>query len=358
MENNFKISWTANNYGGRVGYPIFWFSSDTFDSAPITPTFTINSTPGLMFLIACYTGVLSGASVGEYCLLMMNGYGLKKLYEAGTGATGLNIAQIGITSILSTGTPQKNAFPGVFTLQNCISRTWTLAENVFYYKSFEGVKGSSNEQTRLDNIKEAYKWDNFETDLRAMGATDEGISIIKAHSCLLYVTSNGVSNTDESLLGLLSRSGSGYGITCTNVPSQYVHFNGVSIPGSKLLPQQFYYKTNSYANLYSSPSVCVTRLAIDFCNGEGFKERPLPPCIAGLNPPDLNNSENNIKALGYKNISSEYIKLDSKVSQEVSTALMFGGNLAIPQATKPSGMARFSQLPKKDKILRGIVYEK
>ena len=360
MENNFKVAWKANGDGrGRYGYPIFWFSSDKYADAPIKLPMTLDNNPGLMLPTVSTYAKLSGARLYEYCYLMTNAQGIRKIYETPKTITGLDIANLAVTSILATGTPPTVKYPAAFSYPNVI---YGWGGSLFFYEdltSAAGGIGSTDIQERLKALKTLINWEYFEAGLTKRGATKEGLEIIRKNSCLLYLLGNNISNSSESLNGLLTRSGNGWGISYGNPPESYALFNGVTIPGSKILPQQFYYKTNSYANCYGSPSLCVTKLWIDFCDGEGFKERPLPPCITGLNPPDLNNSGENIETtFEYKNVKSEYIRLKSEISQEVSTALMFGGNLAIPEAKKPNEMARLSQLPKKDKILRGIVYEK
>ena len=203
-----------------------------------------------------------------------------------------------------------------------------------------GGMGSTDIQERLKALKTLINWEYFEAGLTKRGATKEGLEIIKKNSCLLYLLGNNIGDSKGSLKGLLCRSGSGWGISYGKPPESYVLFNGVSIPGSKILPQQFYYKTNSYANCYRSPSLCVTKMWIDFCDGKGFQERALPPCTTSLNPTDLNNSADNIETITeLKNQNSEYIRLDSKIQQEVSTDLNFTGKVKVPEPVEANDVS-------------------
>lgn len=360
FENSFKVAWTSNSDGyERYGYPIFWFSSDKYKEAPIKLPMTLDNNPGLMMPTASAYAKLSGARLAEYCYLMTNARGLRKIYETPKTITGLDIANLAVTSILAAGTPPTVRYPAAFSYPNVI---YGWGGSLFFYEnltSAAGGIGSTDIQERLKALKTLINWEYFEAGLTKRGATKEGLEIIRKNSCLLYLLGNNIGDIEGSLGGLLTRSGSGWGISYGNPPEGYALFNGVTIPGSKILPQQFYYKTNSYANCYPSPSLCVTNMWIDFCDGKGFQKRALPPCTTSLNPTDLNNSADNIETITeLKNQISEYIRRDYPGEQEVATALMFGGNLAIPEAKKPNEMARLSQLPNKDDILRGLVYEK
>lgn len=361
FENSFKVAWTSRGSNGNYGYPIFWFSSDKYADAPIKLPMTLDNNPGLMLPTTLAYAKLSGARLAEHCYLMTNARGLRKIYETPKTITGLDIANLAVTSILATGTPPTVRYPAAFSYPNVVREGYSVS-GVFFYEdltSAAGGIGSTDIQERLKALKTLINWEYFEAGLTKRGATKEGLEIIKKNSCLLYVLGNNIGDSGGSLAGLLCRSGSGWGISYGNPPESYALFNGVSIPGSKILPQQFYYKTNSYANCYLSPSLCVTKMWIDFCDGKGFQERALPTCTTSLNPTDLNNSADNIEtSTQLKNQISEYIRRDYPGEQEVATALMFGGNLAIPEAKKPNEMSRLSQLPNKDDILRGLVYEK
>ena len=350
FENSFKVAWTANVDGYRsYGYPIFWFSSDKYGKAPIKLPMTLDNNPGLMLPTASAYATLSGARLSEYCYLMTNARGIRKIYETPKTITGLDIANLAVTSILATGTPPTVRYPAAFSYPNVV---YGWGGSLFFYgdlTSAAGGIGSSDIQERLKALKTLINWNWFETEFTKRGATKEGLKIIKKNSCLLYLLGNNISNSSESLSGLLSRSGSGYGISYGSPPDSYALFNGVTIPGSKILPQQFYYKTNSYANCYRSPSLCVTNMWIDFCDGKGFQKRPLPPCTTSLNPTDLNNSADNIEtSTELKNQNSEYIRINYPKEQEVTTDLNFTGKVKVPE---PVGVNDVSTKDYVDRVL-------
>ena len=335
FENSFKVAWTSQGVKGRYGYPIFWFSSDKYADAPIKLPMTLDNNPGLMLPTVAIYAKLSGARLHEYCYLMTNARGLRKIYETPKTITGLDIANLAVTSILAAGTPPTVRYPAAFSYPNVI---YGWGGSLFFYEdltSAAGGIGSTDIQERLKALKTLINWEYFEEGLTKRGTTKEGLKIIRKNSCLLYLLGNNIGNSDESLAGLLTRSGSGWGISYGNPPESYALFNGVSIPGSKILPQQFYYKTNSYANCWTSPSLCVTNMWIDFCDGKGFQKRELPTCTTSLNPTDLNNSADNIETdTKLKNQNSEYIRRDYPREQEVTTDLNFTGKIKIPDPTK------------------------
>lgn len=334
FENSFKVAWTSQGSNGSYGYPIFWFSSDKYADVPIKLPMTLDNNPGLMMPTVIAYAKLSGARLHEYCYLMTNARGLRKIYETPKTITGLDIANLAVTSILAAGTPPTVRYPAAFSYPNVIYNGWASPAQFFYedLTSAAGGIGSTDIQERLKALKTLINWEYFEAGLTKRGATKEGLEIIRKNSCLLYLLGNNIGDSEGSLGGLISRSGSGWGISYGNPPDSYVLFNGVSIPGSKILPQQFYYKTNSYANCYRSPSLCVTKMWIDFCDGKGFQKRELPTCTTSLNPTDLNNSADNIETdTKLKNQISEYIRRDYPREQEVSTDLNFTGKVKVPE---------------------------
>ena len=342
FENSFKVAWTSQIDGyGSYGYPIFWFSSDKYKEAPIKLPMTLDNNPGLLMPTVFSYAKLSGARLREHCYLMTNVWGLRKIYETPKTITGLDIANLAVTSILARNPPTVR-YPAAFSYPNVTYKGWASPDLFFYedLTSAAGGMGSSDIQERLKALKTLLNWEYFEAGLTKRGATKEGLKIIRKNSCLLYLLGNNIGDSDGSLGGLLGRSGSGWGISYGNPPESYVLFNGVSIPDSKILPQQFYYKTNSYANCYMSPSLCVTKMWIDFCDGKGFQERALPPCISALNPTDLNNSADNIEtSTVLKNQNSEYIRLDSKIQQEVATDLNFTGKVKVPEPVEANDVS-------------------
>ena len=105
FENSFKVAWTSQGSNGNYGYPIFWFSSDKYKEVPIKLPMTLDNNPGLMMPISTSNAKLSGTRLHEHCFLMMNVQGLRKIYETPKTITGLDIANLAVTSILETGKP-------------------------------------------------------------------------------------------------------------------------------------------------------------------------------------------------------------------------------------------------------------
>lgn len=237
----FRIKFTANSYQGRVGYPVFWFSSS---DEPIQLPITQRSNGGNLFYSL---GFIKTNPLSSLCLSIMTRAETLIKHQCEWFNINILTQTSGGNYFKITAVDKMNAITNSWTtyfLPNTIDKpTTTMIENTMKY--LDTFFTPQKVRELLDSIPQ----------LVAKG--EEVIKEIIKDSFILAIipTNNRLNYTDEGNYGLISRSGSGLGCRDTDVVFQAIRIG-------KVVPKAYIHTNNSYANLYGSPSVCVTSMSI------------------------------------------------------------------------------------------------
>lgn len=306
----FRIKFTANNYYGRIGYPVFWFSSS---DEPIKLPITQRSNNGNLFYSL---GFIATNPLSCICLSIMTRAETLIKHKCEwfninvlTQASGGNYFKI-------TSTDRTNAISNswsTYMLPDKIDKptTATIDDTMKYFDTL----------FTQQKIKELL---NSIPQLTAKG--EAVISEIVKNSFVLAIipTDNNLTYTDATNYGFISRSGSGHGCRDTDVIFQYLKIG-------KVAPRAFIHTNNSYANLNNSPSVCVTSMKIAFnsLDDTDLKDVILPPCQTGLT--ENSNRDDTEFITSLLATPTDYIPLSSRKNKKwvcpVYTPLDFKGNI-------------------------------
>lgn len=237
----FRIKFTANSYRGCVGYPVFWFSSS---DEPIQLPITQRSNEGNLFYSL---GFIKTDPLSSLCLPIMTRAETLIKHQCEwfninilTQASGGNYFKI-------TAADKINAITNNWTsynLPNTIDKpTTTTIENTMEY---------------LDTLFTPQKVRELLSSIPQLVAKGEDVikEIIENSFILAIIpTNNGLNYTSAVNYGFISRSGYGDGCRNTDVVFQAIRIG-------RVVPKAYIHTNNSYANIYNSPSVCVTSMSI------------------------------------------------------------------------------------------------
>lgn len=237
----FRIKFTANNYQGRVGFPVFWFSSS---DEPIQLPITQRSNEGNLFYAL---GFIKTDPLSSLCLSIMTRAETLIKHQCEWFNINVLTQTSGGSYFKITTADRTNAISNSWTtymLANTIDKpTTTTIEDTMEY---------------LDNLFTPQKVRELLDSIPQLVAKGEDVikEIIKDSFILAIIpTNNGLTYTDAGNYGFISRSGSGYGCRDTDVVFQAIKIG-------KVVPKAYIHTNNSYANIYNSPSVCVTSMSI------------------------------------------------------------------------------------------------
>lgn len=306
----FRIKFTANNYSGRVGYPVFWFSSS---NKPIKLPITQRSNGGNLFYAL---GFINTNPLSCLCLPIMTRAETLIKHKC-------EWFNINILTQTSGGNFYKITSADI---TNAISNSWS---SYMLPNKIDKPTTATIDDTMecLDILFTQQKIKELLNSIPELTAKGEAvISEIVENSFVLAIipTDNNLTNTGAGNYGYISRSGSGYGCRDTDVIFQCLKIG-------KVAPRAFIHTNNSYANLFSSPSVCVTSMKIAFnsLDDTDLKDVLLPPCQTGLTE-NSNRGDTKFTA-SLLATTTDYIPLSSRKNREwvcpVYTSLDFKGNI-------------------------------
>ncbi len=305
----FRIKFTANNHYYGVGLPVFWFSSsDDSIKLPITQ----RSNDGNLFYSL---GFIKTDPMSSLCLPIMTR--AETLIKHKCEWFNVNIL---------TQTSGGNQFKITSTDRTyAITNSWTT---YMLPRTIDKPTTNTIDNTMeyLDNFFTKQKIKDLLNSIPQLTAKSEAIinEIVKNSFVLAIIpTNNNLTYTDQTNYGFVSRSGSGYGCRDTDVIFQYIKIG-------KVAPKAFIHTNNSYANIYTSPSVCVTSMKIAFNSllDTDLKEVILPPCQTGLT--EQSNRGNTGFTTSLLATPTDYIPLSSRKGKKwvcpVYTPLDFKGD--------------------------------
>lgn len=302
MRDFFRIKFTANNYGGRVGFPVFWFSSS---DEPIKLPITQRSNDGNLF----FSPFVIDSDLYELkCICVMTRAEILIKH---------NCTWFNINSLTNADGATQQKIDGK-ELTNAITNTW----NIYSYPQTLNIERGDNILKTIENI-EAAATREFVFNAFLYHTNDNSIAkdLLNNSFVLAIIPTNNSIPSNTALL-MVSRSGAGNGVSSTD-------FVFKAIRVGKVMPKAFIHTNNSYANLYSSPSVCVTsmKMAIDSIADADLQDVVLPACVTGI----TNNS--NRWETGFQSIVRAaplvYVPMSQKDKLKVYTDLDFKGDLQV-----------------------------
>lgn len=358
-----EFDFDANSSGGRWGYPVFWASANEDPSHKITLPIQCQSDPDMLWDLTYEFGAVNGAAYGSYNALEVS-MGIK----VRASVLAEIYPDLYLTNILGTpsGSSSYYKIDNMNSSHNATNCFWSYTSYArgfgkydFNLNLTENLKQSDNDDRYrlLELYAQEYDWDYHVNLLKTWKPaifTDENIEKLRKNSCIYYHSylPNGITNVANGYANpqsLWGRSGAGNGW----YPG--CGWIGLFRTWGRTLPQHLYYKNNSYANGYQSPSLCVTNLQMRV-NREGpFESLPLGTCVTGLPPEDLTQTQYITDFLMKAN-PSVYIRRSNRKTQTVFTNLNMTGNLTIPSATSDKSMANLKDLDThlNDSIIKGF----
>lgn len=306
----FRIKFTANNYQGRVGYPVFWFSSS---DEPIKLPITQRSNNGNLFYAL---GFIKTNPLSCLCLPIMTRAETLIKHQCEWFNINVLTQTSGGSYFRITSTDRTNAISNswvTFMLPNTIDKpTTTTIENTIEH---------------LDNLFTPQKVKELLNSIPQLVAKGEAVmNDIIRNSFILAITptNNDLTYTDKGNFGFISRSGAGDGCRNTDVVFQAIKIG-------KVMPKSYIHTNNSYANLYNSPSVCVTSMSIarNSLLDSDLETVNLGACHTGIT--EANNRDETGFISSIRANPLEYIPMKPITNKPLSvfTPLDFQGNLKV-----------------------------
>lgn len=330
--NSYSFSLTWSNSTVRSGYPRLFLSK-----SKLYPNF--NSHTNGLFIGLQATQVL--IRPGAAAVFMVEASVIQELTKISNKAVACNT----LSNPIGTYKPiaQTIPYPFYYTLNNGTPPAITGALTI--NNVMEEMKRQASHDIWLEKIQAKFQLTNDELDL------------VSKNSFIIYFVSNKTGDSYGALtMDMVVQSGS---LDLFPPVISETDWVDVEIVGPSK-PRYIFYKPNSFrSNGSTLDTTCVTSLKIkegSHLSNREWIDLQTSPCPGSNMITDYDRFGILFSCEMKHNL--EYIRLKSNNAQEVSTALMFRGDLAIPEAKMPNEMARFSQLPNKDKILREIVYEK
>lgn len=237
----FRIKFTANNYKGDVGYPVFWFSSS---DEPIQLPITQRSNGGNLFYSS---GYIKTDPFSRLSLFIMTRAETLIKHQCEWFNINVLTQTSGDNYFKITAADRTNAISSTWggcTLPKMIDRPTTTT-----------IEGTMN---YLNNLFTPQKTRELLDSIPQLVAKGEDVikEIIENSFIIAIIPTINELNFNVRLNeGLICRSSAGSGCMDTDIVFQAIKIG-------KVMPKAYIHTNNSYANIYRSPSICVTSMSI------------------------------------------------------------------------------------------------